>query len=1131
MSAARENGKIALRPGRRALRLAAWLLIVVLLVVAAVQVVLWTDLPRQQILAACTRRLGADTSAEGFRTTWGGTTALERVSLTLPLAERPVLMIDEMTILHRSLPGLLITRKPAIQSVTVRGVTLELHKDRRGRWNLAQLLAGLPAAADDKTGSPSAPPALHVEGMTVVIIGDGGRREAVGPLHIEGRSTGPITWAFEASVPNRLDVGGRIGCVANWPHEVRFDARGLDPVCTLLAESLPPGIAVRGAWTGQYRNGAVTGLLEMDALEGGPHHLSGEATIEITEGQILVAPERLRWAMHTDATPLVELTGGYAKATSEGFAVSDVTLTGDKYTAEITAFGTWADGHSAWEGVWAYADPEKDGFVHGTLRCELHAPGHGLKRISASATLDGRTAAGELSTSLHIQGHGVDWRRSQWTCRLQAPEWSRDGERMRLDSIEADLEFDGTTLWLRDVDVPTADLARGRGYWSPSDPNWLADIELTGVRLGPAQKALDLRLSVSGDGKSLHLTHLDARRGGVSLLAAGAMDLPSTELRDVEVTCTMRPEGVDPNEPSGELRTRMTAQGTIAPANLNLTGSVSARRLAVHGKPVPDIHVPFQARLDQDRLAFECEAFDYFGGRCHVSGGAAVPPKSLDARVSGQSLVLEQIARLVADSTDLEGTASVDVQLTVPLQSPAAWAGKGRWRVEGVRYGAFRAETGGGRLAVSSQVVAIEDSGLQSSRGRIAGDAKVPLAGGHIEAAVDIVAWPVQVTDPNLAVEVSGNAVFAVDLGRHKGAGTGTFSAEVMLHGSTLGVGRFAAATDGESLEIDALRIETLGGHAKGKAHLPFKDWYKSRLDVRWEDLDLSMASAWWPFLEGMEGVSNGTLHVAPADEPRAFEPLCLTAEAAIRDGRFRGGTIGDGALVAYAGPNRIVLSRGDWDALGGHIRFHGSRMGRAEATSHHLLANIAGVQLNQLVRSIHPQANPVPGTLDARVALMGTENLSTLTGNAVVQLSEAELIGNTVISALYAVLDTETPTTSPSGVGHAELHLAGTQLSIDSFYYRSRGTEVRGVGQIENLTLGPASPVSGYAFGVDRPLHLPELFGLRELDRLMAVIQKNAVTAEIEGTLGEPRVRIVPLAQVGGQVRRFVASQLGTAQ
>ncbi len=1131
MVAARENGKIALRPGHRALRVAAWLVVIVLLVVAVVQVVLWTDLPRQQILAACTRRLGADTSAEGFRTTWGGATILERVTLTLPLAERPLLTIDEVTILHRSLPGLLITRRPAIQSVTVRGVTLELHKDRRGRWNLAQLLAGLPARADDQTGPPFVPPALHVEGVTVVIVGDDGRRETVGPLHIEGRSAGALTWTFEAGVPDTLNINGRIGCVANWPHEVHFDVRGLDPVCPLLAESLPPGIAIRGAWTGQCRNGAVTGLLELGALEGGPHHLTGEATIEITEGQILVAPERLRWATHTDAGPLIELAGGYAKATSKGFAVSDVTLTAGKYTAEITAFGTWADSHGAWEGVWAYADPDKDAFVHGTLRGELHAPGHGLKRISASATLDGRTAVGELSTSLHIQGHGVDWRRSQWTCRLQAPEWSRDDGRMSLHSIEANLEFDGTTLWLRDVDVPTADLARGRGYWSPSDPNWLADIELAGVRLGPAQKALDLRLSVSGDGKSLHLAHLDARQGGVSLLAAGAMDLPSTELRDVEVACTMRPEGVDPNEPSGELRTRMTAQGTISPANLNLAGSVSARRLAVHGKPVPDIHVPFQARLDPEHLAFECETFEYFGGRCHVSGGAALPPKSLDARVSGQSLVLEQIARLVADSTDLEGTASVDVQLTVPLQSPAAWAGKGRWRVEGVRYGAFRAETGGGRLAVSSQVVALEDSELQSRRGRIAGDAKVPLAGGHVEAAVDIVAWPVQVTDPNIAVEVNGNAVFAVDLGRHKGAGTGTFSAEVILHGSTLGVGRFAAATDGESLEIDALRIETLGGHAEGKAHLPFKDGYKSRLDVRWEDLDLSMASTWWPFLEGMEGVSNGTLHVAPADELRAFEPLRLTAETAIRDGRFRGGTIGDGALVAYAGPNRIVLSRGDWNALGGHIRFHGSRMGRAEATSHHLLANVTGVQLNQLVHSIHPQANPVPGTLDARVALMGTEDLSTLTGNAVVQLSEAELIGNTVISALYAVLDTETPTTSPSGVGHAELHLAGTQLSIDSFYYRSRGTEVRGVGRIENLALGPASPVSGYAFGVDRPLHLPELFGLRELDRLMAVIQKSAITAEIEGTLGEPQVHIVPLAQVGSQVRRFLVSQLGTAQ
>src|SRR5687768_924678 len=63
------------------------LLILIVVIAVAVQVVLWTDLPRNLVVAQVQKQLGLRVETRSFATGWGGKTRLDDVKLSLPLAE------------------------------------------------------------------------------------------------------------------------------------------------------------------------------------------------------------------------------------------------------------------------------------------------------------------------------------------------------------------------------------------------------------------------------------------------------------------------------------------------------------------------------------------------------------------------------------------------------------------------------------------------------------------------------------------------------------------------------------------------------------------------------------------------------------------------------------------------------------------------------------------------------------------------------------------------------------------------------------------------------------------------------------------------------------------------------------
>jgi hypothetical protein len=184
-------------------------------------------------------------------------------------------------------------------------------------------------------------------------------------------------------------------------------------------------------------------------------------------------------------------------------------------------------------------------------------------------------------------------------------------------------------------------------------------------------------------------------------------------------------------------------------------------------------------------------------------------------------------------------------------------------------------------------------------------------------------------------------------------------------------------------------------------------------------------------------------------------------------------------------------------------------------------------LSLDQLVHVFNPKAKPVAGRITGTGMLTMSPGFRPVTGEANLELTESDLINNTVIAALNGALNLKPGKPQASGRGHLILQAEGKKLWIRAFTYFNRGVEVWGSGAITDLSLGEASPIDGYAVGSTRPLRDVRLPGIRELDRLMGSLQRGAVSVKIGGTLAQPEVTVVPFPQVSATFRRLLWGSL----
>jgi hypothetical protein len=128
-------------------------------------------------------------------------------------------------------------------------------------------------------------------------------------------------------------------------------------------------------------------------------------------------------------------------------------------------------------------------------------------------------------------------------------------------------------------------------------------------------------------------------------------------------------------------------------------------------------------------------------------------------------------------------------------------------------------------------------------------------------------------------------------------------------------------------------------------------------------------------------------------------------------------------------------------------------------------------------------------------------------------------------ISTIYGLLNLSIGQRDPRGRGEVRVRLEGDALEITRLHYVNRGADITASLRVHDVWKGGESPIRGLAAGSIRPpryLDVPFL----DVEGLLSALQAGAASVQIEGTLAEREVRVVPFSEIAGQFTRILTGR-----
>jgi uncharacterized protein involved in outer membrane biogenesis len=193
------------------------LAILLVLIVAIVQVIFWSDLPKNLVIDIVQRQLKLRLDADSLSTGWLGNTTLRNVTLTLPLEEDSFVTVPEMRVSHTSPLGVVFGRPIAVYSIAIQQPHLIIRQQPSGEWDIQEVveLVSRVGGGDAAAGRNASKPALKLPELTinnaqVTIIDNQQRQSSLQPLTVHGRPSGPLVYAYDAAIPGHVDLKGRV---------------------------------------------------------------------------------------------------------------------------------------------------------------------------------------------------------------------------------------------------------------------------------------------------------------------------------------------------------------------------------------------------------------------------------------------------------------------------------------------------------------------------------------------------------------------------------------------------------------------------------------------------------------------------------------------------------------------------------------------------------------------------------------------------------------------------------------------------------------------------------------------------------------------------------------------------------
>ena len=773
----------------------------------------------------------------------------------------------------------------------------------------------------------------------------------------------------------------------------------------------------------------------------------------------------------------------------------------------------------------------------------MSEPWPGQPQIEARLITSGTTDIGSWDGQLVLQStESRSWNDIDWQLTVPAATWTRRNT-YGVNDLVARLTTRGQLVTLQSVALPNQQRLRGSGRYNLENHQWNVNLAGRSVELPRiADTAIDFALVADGDANHyVKVRRVEMTAGELNFTANGFYDIREPQPVGLNFTAQHTPSPMADADPfiRGQLRSAGRINGTLSPFDLDITGELFGKGLIVRERPIGDPRVELTGKVLADAARVETTELQLLGGVWQFLGTWDGEDDAVHVELAVRNLPASEVGD-VLEVQDIRGTVSGNWRARVPALRLNRITAEGDVRIDTPVAGEFLADQLTAHSTLNQGVVRLDPIEARSGRGSAHATVQFrtdqPLRWRAQLTARD---WPLDyLTDDGQISAAVQTGPMELDLETRSAWGEVALGAQLGLYGSNLGDLEARTRLEGRTLTLRRAQGELLGGRLDAMGVFSLDQPLNTRGQLTLDSVNIVEATRLWPSLEGLEGMYSLSATLGPPSGPRPLGPLELRASLMARNGRYNTVEIGDASLVAYYAPpaegqrERFIINQSHFTAAGGEIRLWGRSTRQPHPTGESYFASqlqieLENLQLDPIIHAVHETEDQYPALLHGSITLTGdAQDYRNLYGQGRVELTESDLIGVDFIGFLYRRVVGAEPQ-EPIGHGQVDVRFEAGALNVTSFRYFNRGFEVRATAVADDLWALGESPVNGTAFGTAQPLRGLRLPFFSDVDRILEVIQRDAVSVRISGRLEDYNVEVVPFAEVGDTVRRMLLGDI----
>jgi hypothetical protein len=960
------------------------------------------------VMTIIEQKLGLRAGADTLSTTWFGRTTLTNVRLGLPLSDQPFVKIPVVTVHHRWLTGLAITRDIGLRSIELDHPTLWVRRDALGRWNLQDVVEMIvnalgPSGVSSAASSPAIPlPAIKIVGATIEVSDASGRNVSIGPVDVIGTPRSAVAWKFTVTIPGHVAIDGVLAPGGSWRQELDLSAHGIRPWIAPWFDRLPANTQLTAHWAGQLidtPNGlSLAGLLLLHNLSAAALHAGGTADASIGPDAITVNPRDLSLFTPNKLLPRADIIGGSVTLANDNVAVQNLALQLMGGPAKLNASYNLDAGIGQLSAAWDRLTLP-GGVVHsGSLTAALTRPFPLELRVDTSIDASGSAPGGPFTAKGNLSAAGSDWTNFDWQAQASTLLWQRVHP-LDLSGLRATGKMRGMALSLDSIGRPADAALAGYGWYDFSLASWAVNIAGETWPFHPAEGiTFSFHLDADGDRRWVHLHDFSLRpsKDG-ELVVDGSYDYSIPKPVSLHMRVRNFPDPAHPSVLGGKLDGSAHLTGTIWPRKLDVVGELQGTDLALGPHHLGTIALRVTGTVDNELADIQTEHLALLGGQGDVEGIYSFSGNALDVGLTMRDLSLAQAGRLIGRE-DCSGTVGGHWHLFLPGLS----LNPDRIRFTGLIQANDAAV---GNLVSADQIDAqttLEHGALRmqpitmlnGKTGRGSGDVAIDLNNVHeLRGSLTLTDWPVEfpradgklsvdLNAPNVVVDLpTASTDFGITVSRLE------LQATAMLQDKPAGHVQIVASSSGRIADLEQMHVSLLDGAMDGQAHLDLDQFSRSTAQINWQKLDTAAIARFVPALTGLSGRITGTCVLEPASGVLALEPIALHIRSSWSEGRYKTVVLRNltvnGFLNHTPQYSRIVLAddpsqQSQLAMAGGTVTFWArcgiEPTGEQNRPFGSFLAQVGfnQVSFNQLLHVVLPASPQTPGLLSGNFMLLG---------------------------------------------------------------------------------------------------------------------------------------------------------------